>query len=244
MNKTVVTMATFLLTLVLWVPIAMSDRIGLNPDEPGYDPGFQFFNPFNWYDEVPAITVRDTIDKTLFSSTGIKTITIKDLHKYYTHVCPGITQGMRLCMSAARRLFDDGILVRGDIRVVTGSDHGPVAAIEYLTGAHLGVKGRPHGNWFNGKLIYDPGIGKKSFIFQRISTGKAISLTSKIGIPPADMTILHHKAETGKIKLGEKEQLWELARKWAFKVMIMSEQDLFEIEKLTAFDWNDYANKE
>ncbi len=58
------------------------------------------------------------------------------------------------------------------------------------------------------------------------------------------MTILHQKAETGKIKLGEKEQLWELARKWAFKVMIMSEQDLFEIEKLTAFDWNDYANKE
>ena len=116
--------------------------------------------------------------------------------------------------------------------------------VERDIGAHLGVKGRPHGNWFNGKLIYDPGIGKKSFIFQRISTGKAISLTSKIGIPPADMTILHHKAETGKIKPGEKEQLWELARKWAFKVMIMSEQDLFEIEKLTAFDWNDYANKE
>lgn len=222
----------------------MAGDPGYNPGAAGYDPGYKFFNPFNWWDEVPTITVRNPFDKGYWSSTGIMTITLRDLSKFYNHCGPGVTQGLRLCIAAGKRLYKDGMIIRGDLRVVTGDNHGPAAVIEYITNAVYGKPLGKAGVWFNGKMVYDTSIGKYSFIFYRKSTGKAIKLTLKLGVPPKEMRELKKKQFAGKKLTPEQvARMKAMARKWAFRTMIMLEKELLEIEELKDFNWNVYFKK-
>jgi formylmethanofuran dehydrogenase subunit E len=188
----------------------------------------------DWWDEVAPITVLDKKDIGCTSSTGIKTISCKDVCRYDGHFCPGVAQGFRACQIVLNKLFSDQLPARGDIFVVSGSVVGPVPAIEYITGARYGT---PAGGVVNGNLVIDPGIGKESFIFVRMSTGKAYKVTSKVGIPPPEMRPLHPRVAAGECTQEERDELMVMARKWAFKVMTLPEADVFEIEELKDYDW-------
>ncbi|MBW1644693.1 MAG: hypothetical protein JRJ76_17905, partial [Deltaproteobacteria bacterium] len=90
MKKLAVLVIVCCLTMGISIPNVMAEERGFmagepgyNPGAAGYDPGYKFFNPFNWWDEVPTITVRNPFDKGYWSSTGIMTITLKDLSKFY-----------------------------------------------------------------------------------------------------------------------------------------------------------------
>jgi len=151
---------------------------------------------------------------------------------------------MRLCIAAGRELYKDGMIIRGDLRVVTGDNHAPAAVIEYITNAVYGKPQKQKAIWFNGQMVYDPGIGKYSFIFYRKSTGKAIKLTLKLGVPPKEMRELKKKQFAGKKLTPEQvARMKAMARKWAFKTMIMPDEELLEIEELKDFNWNAYFKK-
>jgi len=187
-----------------------------------------------WWDEVPPVTVLDQKDIGCNSTTGIKTITAMDVARFDGHFCPGIATGFRATQIVFERLFPGEVPRRGDMFVVSGSNLGPVPAIEYITGTRYGP---PMGGVFKGNLVVDPGIGRESFIFVRISTGEAYKLTTKLGIPPDEMKILHPKVAGGTANEEETVVLYEMARRWAFNVLTMPENEVFEIEKLNGYDW-------
>jgi len=196
------------------------------------------------WEEVPTISVKDPLDKTPYSRTGIKIFTVNDLYTFYNHCCPTLIIGLRACMVVAGRFFADGIIVRGDLRVVTGNDHGPVAAISYITAARLGGKQPiPRTAWFNGKMVYDRSVGEKVFIFQKISTGKALKMTLKININFADMEEIHQTIYADSPEESDLKIMWKLARKWELKLMALPVKDLFEIKELKDFNWEAYAKK-
>jgi hypothetical protein len=117
---------------------------------------------------------------------------------------------------------------------VSGSTLGPIPAIEYVTGTRYGP---PLGGVFKGNLVVDPGIGRESFIFVRISTGKAYKLTTRIGIPPDEMKPLHPKVAGGTANEEETAELYRLARKWALTILTLPEDEVFEIVELQDYDW-------
>jgi formylmethanofuran dehydrogenase subunit E len=197
-------------------------------------------NMVDWWDEVPPVTVVDAKDIGCTSTTGIETITARDVARYDGHFCPGLAQGFRACQVVFHRLFPGEIPARDDVFVVSGSKVGPIPSIEYLTGARYGP---PMGGVLNGNLVYDPDIGRETFIFVRMSAGKAYKLTSKVGIPPDVMKPLHPKVASGTATPDERAEMFTYARDWAFKILTLPEDEIFEIVELKDYDWQAVKKK-
>ena len=61
--------------------------------------------------------------------------------------------------------------------------------------------------------------------------------TTKLGIPPDEMKILHPKVAGGTATEEETVELYTIARKWAFNILTMPEDEVFEIVRLEDYDW-------
>lgn len=111
------------------------------------------------------------------------------------HSCPAVSSAFQVTKKALRALYGDETPVRGEVRIVVKGGprdlaYGPQAqVISFITGSwgETGFKGL--GGRFSrcDKLVFDEGdMQFNTFVFQRIDTGKAVSVASNPGVLPQD----------------------------------------------------------
>jgi formylmethanofuran dehydrogenase subunit E len=92
------------------------------------------------------------------------------------HLCDGLVTAWVELSAALRELFPEGVVDRTDVRVV--SKNGPcwADAGAWMTGARIN----------QGTVVLDNSVGD-GFIVQRISTGKAVQVSLRLGVYPAQL---------------------------------------------------------
>ncbi len=145
------------------------------------------------FPETPSIRLYDPLGDLLGAGDGILTYIYDDVAKLSGHACPTVAGGFLLVKRALEELWGDEMPQRGDIRVtVYGAQdegtNGPISQVfTQLTGAAAGNGFHGLGGQFarDGLLQFQP-TGEPGFRFERISTGKAVTLIyDPSGIPAA-----------------------------------------------------------
>lgn len=108
-----------------------------------------------------------------------KRITLKDVARMHGHLCDGLVTAWVELSAALRELFPDGIVDRTDVRVVSKNAPCWADAGAWMTGARIN----------QGTLILDNSVGD-GFVVQRISTGKAMRVSLRAGVYPAQLAAL------------------------------------------------------
>jgi len=179
------------------------------------------------FGRIPSVTVRQP------EGGSPTTITFEDAGRPHGGICPGVALGYRACQIALDRLYPNEIPTKGDLFVVTSiSKACPVDVVTHITGARYGKD-----------LVFDPAIGDSSFIFAGKSGKTAVKLTSRFNLPPKEIDALKSLVESGKATPKEKEEFRRLRQSLSFKILILSEDQVFLVEDLPAFSWENYKEK-
>ena len=165
------------------------------------------------------------------------TLGIKDMKKFHGEICPGVALGYRACQIALSQLYPGEIAPRGDQFVVIGLARAcPADSISFITGARY-AKGS--NNAFNGNLAFDEGIGKSSYIFASMTSGKAIRLNNKFEFPK--------EFEEARAKMATdpeaKAMFYKMGRCLSQKILTAPEKEMFEVIPVSDFSWKEYKDR-
>jgi len=164
------------------------------------------------------------------------------------HSCPAVSTAYQLTKKALKALWGGETPVRGETRIVVKGGprdlaYGPQAqVISFITGSwgETGFKGLGGRYSRNDKLVFDTDdVQFNTFIFQRIETGKAVSVSSNPGVLPQDprMGSLMPLVLQGRAAKEEKELFISLWQGNVRKILLEDEAypGLFTFEELTDF---------
>ncbi len=177
------------------------------------------------------IQVLDTNSSLGRYSNYTKKIALEDLAKIHGHLCDGLVISFVELNAVFKKLFQNGIVDRTDLRVV--SKNGPcwIDASSMLTGARLNF----------GTLSIDKSVGN-GFIVQKISTGETYQVKLKEGVFPEDLakleTEIKLKAKDGKnVRDEDIKQLETFANNLSERVLNSNPKDIIEIKKLENYNF-------
>lgn len=184
---------------------------------------------FEWIQNAayaPVFYVRDTQSSLGPYDSGIKCITMEDLIKMHGHPCDGVATAACALSLGLNELYPDGVIDRTDTACITNNSpcFGDVAA--YLTGGRIRF----------GTQKIDPKMGME-FIIYRISSGKAVKVSLKPGVFPADVLELEKKIKSGDFTEQEMRQCQQ--RQWDYARNLLNRplSESFLIEELKDFHW-------
>ena len=143
---------------------------------------------------------------------------IKRTQEFHGHSCPGLAIGIRVSELALDRL---GHARDVDLVAVTETDMCGVDAIQFLTGCSVG----------KGNLIHRD-YGKMAFSFHDRDSGqgfRAVLRPGATGKPDPRFNELNLKEARGELTPGESDELWEMRRVAALRVLDLSLEDMFTV---------------
>lgn len=179
------------------------------------------YPPF--YDEIPTITLQDSLSEFLGAfEEGIIEFSYLDIVKSAGHSCPTVLGAYLMAQQALKRLYEDEIPKRGDIKIAFKEDANEGVAgvianvIQHITGATQlnGFKGiaghfdRRHLMSFNANI-------SSMARFTRRDTNKSVEvvyLPSKV-LPHEEMSELMQKCIAKKATEAEQKRFGELWQK-------------------------------
>lgn len=183
---------------------------------------------------APTFEVRDTENKYGRYAKLTKTITIKDLIKFHGHFCGGLVESASSLRVAFDILFQDKIIDRTDLRIVSNNSAcgGDVAA--YLSGARVR---------FNSQII-DNSLTESEFYVQQISSGRTVHVKLNPEVYPKAVKTQMKKIESGKPEPKDIDLFQEL--QWAYAERMVSKPlwESFLVEEVRNFKWPESSCKD
>ncbi len=173
---------------------------------------------------------RFTVNDTNFSKGrmgNIQEINLKDLVKFHGHACDGLILGALGLKEGLQVLYPDGIIDRTNNRVVSKSSPCLTDAAIYITGARY---------QYNTFYVNDNLDGL--YIIQRMDNHKAVSVSLKEGVKPAEITRLGLLADQNKLAPCELDKLRELEDNFGNQLLNSDPSKIFIIQELDNFIWN------
>ena len=140
---------------------------------------------------APVFRVRDTLHKYGRYASKTKLITIKDLIKFHGHLCGGLVEATCALSLALNTLFEDGIIDRTDLRIVSNNSACGADVASYLTGARVRFASHNIDNKLKGG----------GFIVQRISTGQTVRVWRNPQVYPTEVKAQMKKIQSGGLQL-------------------------------------------
>ncbi len=184
---------------------------------------------------LQPLMVLDTDSALGRRNFGPKPITLKDMARMHGHLCDGLVTAWVELSAALRELFPDGIVDRTDVRVV--SKNGPcwADAGAWMTGARIN----------QGTLILDNLVGD-GFIVQRISTGKAMRVSLRAGVYPAQLAALEQsirvRCARGEFVAPAEIDRFELgANEYSRKLLNTPPDRAITLERLADYHFPDHS---
>ncbi len=165
------------------------------------------------FPERPSIRVHDPLGDMMGAGDGLYTYTFDDVVKLSGHACPTVAGGFLLAKHALEALFGGEMPQRGDVRVTVNGRpdegvNGPLTqVISLVTGAAAenGFHGLA-GQYVRKDLLrFEPGRPGEGvrFRFERISTGKTVTLAYDASMIPGAPTM---SQDLGAILSGTADQ--------------------------------------
>ncbi len=215
----------------------MQTKIDAIKEKGNTDNQADWFYP-EWASNAPfnaPILVRDTDSALGRYNLYTKEIGLKDLARTHGHLCDGLVIVFVLLRAAFEQLFDDGVVDRTDLRVVTKNSPCMVDTAAMLSGARINFQ----------TLRIDASLNN-TFIVQRISTAETVQVALKSGVFPKQTAELAGKIRgdrsAGKEVSAELiDQIEQLHDELSLKLLSSPPEELLEITSLTnyKFHFND-----
>ena len=181
----------------------------------------------------PQFRVRDTESSLGPYARETKTITLKDLVKMHGHPCDGLVTAACALSLGLDNLYPDGVIDRTDTCCITNNSpcFGDVAA--YLTGGRIRF----------GTQKIDPTLGNE-FILWRPSTRRAVRVTLRDGVFPAELATLEKRVRSGDFTPGEMRRCQQMGWQFARGLVARPPAESFRLVEIDGFEWkpDDYAN--
>ncbi len=135
------------------------------------------------------IIVRDTDSALGRYNQQTKELGLKDLARVHGHLCDGLVIAYVLLKAAFDHLFNDGIVDRTDLQVVTKNSPCMVDAAGLMSGARI-----------NFQTLRVEAQLENIFIVQRISTGQTIRVSLNDGVFPEETDRLARRIRAERAK--------------------------------------------
>lgn len=176
-----------------------------------------------------AIRVRDTDSALGRLNLQTKKIGLKDLARMHGHLCDGLAISFVLLSRAFKALFEDGIVDRTDLNVVTKNGPCWVDVATFLTGARLNFQ----------TLRIDASVGN-GFIVERVSRRRAVRVALAPGTFPSELAELEgeiraRQARSLEISPGEIDEVESMQEALCKTILNADPENLVELEMLEDF---------
>jgi formylmethanofuran dehydrogenase subunit E len=164
-----------------------------------------------------------------------KNITLKDMARMHGHLCDGLVTAWVELGEALRALFPDGVVDRTDVRTVSKNAPCWADAGAWMTGGRLN----------QGTLVLDNSVGD-GFIVQRISTGKAVRVSLRPGVYPAQLAALEQSIRTQRahskaVAPSDIDRFERDANKYIRKLLNTPPSGAVRVDELSGFDFPDHS---
>lgn len=183
--------------------------------------------------DLQPLTVVDTDSALGRRNLHSKSITLEDMARMHGHLCDGLVTAWVELSAALRVLFPDGVVDRTDVRTV--SKNGPcwADAGAWMTGARVN----------QGTLMLDNSVGD-GFIVQRISTGRAVRVSLRPGVYPAELTTLEQsirlrRARGAAVASAEIEKFEAGANAYSRMLLNTPSEQALQLEGLSDYHFPD-----
>ncbi len=176
---------------------------------------------------APVFQVRDTLHKYGRYAPKTKLITIKDLIKFHGHLCGGLVEATCALSLALNKLFEDGIIDRTDLRIVSNNSACGADVASYLTGARVRFASHNIDNKLKGG----------GFIVQRISTGQTIRVRRNPKVYPTEVKAQMRKIQSAKFAPKDIDLFGKLQWGYARRLINTPVEKSFFIESLADHQW-------
>ncbi len=183
---------------------------------------------------APVFRVRDTLHKYGRYAPKTKLITIEDLIKFHGHLCGGLVEATCALSLALNRLFEDGIIDRTDLRIVSNNSACGADVASYLTGAR--VRFASHS--------IDNTLQSGEFIIQRISAGQTVRVWRNPEAYPAEVKAQMKKIESGAFSSKDIDLFGKLQWDYAERLINRPIKESFFTEPVKDYRWPDPVCKD
>lgn len=175
---------------------------------------------------APVFEVRDTEHKFGRYDPLTKTVDLCDLIRFHGHLCGGLVESAVSLRAVFDRLFEDGVVDRTDLAIVSNNSAcvGDVAA--YLTGAR---------SRFNTHYI-DKALDGGEFVVHRLCTGKTLHVKLDSALYPAETRALSKRIAAGDYGPADIDRFRDLQWAYARDLVHRPPQGSFRIDELPAFE--------
>ncbi|MDP9050328.1 MAG: formylmethanofuran dehydrogenase subunit E family protein [Acidobacteriota bacterium] len=207
--------------------------VGLDAQQPDQDDFYPEWAASARY--LQPLLVVDTDSALGRRNLHPKSITLKNMARMHGHLCDGLVTAWVELGAALRDLFPNGVVDRTDVRTV--SKNGPcwADAGAWMTGARLN----------QGTLVLDNSVGD-GFVIQRISTGKAVRVSLRPGVYPAQLAALEQsirsrRARGEAVAPAEIDRFEQGADEYSQKLLNTPPDQAVTVERLTNYIFPDHS---
>jgi len=185
------------------------------------------------YDPVPKAALARVLVRALDTESSLgpmsktpQEVTLGDLVRFHGHPCDGLVAAAEGITLGLKALFPGGIVDRTDLAAATNASpcYSDVAA--YLTGARTTY----------GTLVIDKALGDEWILLRR-STGRAVRVTLKPGVKPADLPGLEKKLRADGCDRALMIEVQSLQLLFTQKLLIPPPGALYEVSPMATFPY-------
>ncbi len=164
-----------------------------------------------------------------------KRITLKDMARMHGHLCDGLVTAWVELSAGLQVLFPEGVVDRTDVRALSKNAPCWADAGAWMTGARIN----------QGTLILDNSVGD-GFAVQRISTGKAMRVSLRAGVYPAQLAVLEQsirsrRAHGEAVAPSDIDRFERDASEYSRKLLNTPPGQAVTLEELTGFEFPDHS---
>lgn len=192
----------------------------------------------DWAANAPngaPIQVRDTDSALGRYNLQTKELGLKDLARVHGHLCDGLVIAYVLLKAAFDHLFEDGIVDRTDLRVVSKNSPCMVDTASLMSGARI-----------NFQTLRVQADLENVFIVQQISTGRTIKVSLKDGVFPEQTDhlakrIRSQRAEGESVDAQDIDHIEQLHDELSRVVLVSNLGDILDVREIEnyRFQFND-----
>lgn len=185
--------------------------------------------------DLQPLTVVDTDSALGRRNLHSKRITLEDMARMHGHLCDGLVTAWVELGAALHVLFPDGVVDRTDVRTVSKNAPCWSDAGAWMTGARVN----------QGTLMLDNSVGD-GFIVQRISTGRAVRVSLRPGVYPAELAALERsirlrRARGEAVAPAEIDKFEAGANAYSRKLLNTPPEQAVVLESLSEYSFPDHS---